>query len=144
MSGDHHRDCHDERHGERWVVAYGTLRAPEVVKALLDRAVPARPARVAGWEPQALDGLDYPVVVEAPGAVCEVDLVGPLSVDEHDLIVEWEGPWYRVATWEVDGITATVFLPDLDHPELPARTGVWSYELFRERDLAGRLAWMWD
>jgi hypothetical protein len=131
-------------HVDRWVVAYGTLRAPEVVEALLGRPVPARPGRVAGWEPRALDGLDYPVVVEAAGSVCEVDLIGPLSSAELALVVEWEGPWYRPATWVVDGVAATVFLPDLDHPELPARTGVWSYELFRSRDLAHRLEWMWD
>ena len=133
-----------EGRAARWVVAYGTLRAPEVVEALLGRSVPARPARITGWEPHALAGLDYPVVVEVPDGGCEVDLVGPLSEAEHALIVEWEGPWYVEATWEIDGVAATVFLPDLDHPELPARTGVWSYELFRERDLADRLAWMWD
>lgn len=133
-----------DRHQHRWVVAYGTLRAPEVVEALLGRTVPARPALASDWEPQALEGLDYPVIVAAPGASSTVDVLGPLTPAEHELIVEWEGPWYVVATWELDGVEATVFLPDLDHPDLPRRTGVWSYELFRERDLADRLAWMWD
>ncbi len=133
-----------DRADGRWVVAYGTLRAPEVVEALLGRSVPRRSVRLEGWEPQALEGLDYPVLVRAEAAVCEVDLLGPLHLDEHELIVRWEGPWYRATTWRVDDVEATVFLPVLDHPELPARTGVWSYERFRDRDLADRLAWMWD
>gem|GEM_PF-1876706 len=128
----------------RWVVAYGTLRAPEVVQALIGRTVPSRSTAISGWEPQALDGLDYPILVESAGSTCEVDLLGPMTAIEYDLIVEWEGPWYHSAEWEVDGVTATVFLPVFDHPDLPDRTGVWSYGLFRDRDLASRLAWMWD
>ena len=128
----------------RWVVAYGTLRAPEVVEALLGRVVPTRSLRLDGWYPAALAGLDFPVLVADAGSSCTVELLGPLQDAEHDLIVEWEGPWYSSAVWELDGVRATVFLPDLDHPDLPERTGRWSYDLFRERDLPHRLAWMWD
>jgi hypothetical protein len=127
-----------------WVLAYGTLRAPEVVTALLGRAVPSRPIRLDGWYPAALEGLDFPVLVRNPDSYCDADLLGPLSTDEHEMLIRWEGPWYVRAVWEVSGTHATVFLPDLTHPELPDRTGVWSYETFRSRDLARRLEWMWD
>ncbi|MBU6215751.1 MAG: gamma-glutamylcyclotransferase [Acidobacteria bacterium] len=134
----------DRRRSGRWVLAYGTLRAPEVVTALLGRSVAARPVRLDGWYPAALEGLDFPVLVEDPGTSCDADLLGPLSADEHELLTRWEGPWYVRAEWEIDGVVATVFLPDLSHPDLPGRTGTWSYETFRSRDLARRLEWMWD
>lgn len=126
------------------MLAYGTLRAPEVVTALLGRAVAARPVHLDGWYPASLEGLDFPVLIQDPSASCDADLLGPLDADEYALLVRWEGSWYVRAKWEIVGVLATVFLPDLDHPELPARTGVWSYELFRSRDLAHRLEWMWD
>ena len=129
---------------DRWVVAYGTLRAPEVVTALLGRTVATRPIHLHGWYPAALAGLDFPVLIRDPGGGCDADLLGPLSGDEHELLTRWEGPWYVRAEWEVDGVSATVFLPDLAHPDLPALTGTWSYVRFRDRDLARRLRRMWD
>jgi hypothetical protein len=133
-----------EDHVDRWVVAYGTLRAPEVVEALLGRAVEARAVHLDGWYPASLEGLDFPVLIKDPSASCDADLLGPLNADEHALLVRWEGSWYVRAEWEIDGVLASVFLPDLAHPELPDRTGVWSYEAFRSSDLARRLEWMWD
>jgi hypothetical protein len=134
----------DQGHASRWVLAYGTLRASEVVIALLGRTVAARPTRLDGWYPAALEGLDFPVLIQDSRASCDVDLLGPLSVEEHELLTRWEGPWYVRTEWAVGDVTATVFLPDLSHPELPNRTGTWSYERFRERDLTQRLRRMWD
>jgi hypothetical protein len=127
----------------RWLIAYGTLRSPEVVEALLGRSVPARPATLDGWYPAELVDRDYPVLLHDPAARCEIDLVGPISDADHQLVTEWEDSFYETAEWTVDGVTGTVFLPVLDHPDLPELGGVWSYERFRERDLPTRLAHMW-
>lgn len=126
-----------------WLIAYGTLRSPEVVEALLGRRVPARAAALEGWYPAELVGRDYPVLLRDPGARCDIDLVGPISDAEHQLIGQWEDTFYETAEWTIDGVTGTVFLPVLDHPDLPELGGVWSYERFRERDLPNRLAHMW-
>lgn len=127
----------------RWLIAYGTLRSPEVVEALLGRAVPTQAATLEGWYPAELVGRDYPVLVRNPGRRCDIDLVGPISDAEFRMVAEWEDTFYETDEWTIDGVTGTVFLPVLDHPDLPELGGVWSYERFRVRDLATRLADMW-
>jgi len=131
------------------VLAYGTLRCPEIVERLVGRAVPSRPVEVPGWYPAALHGLDFPVLLPDAGATLAADLVGPLQPHEHAALVEWEGPWYvpcavRVADGSPTGTVATVFFCDSDHPELPPLAGPWSLARFRREDLPGRLQRTWD
>ncbi|HZG05951.1 MAG TPA: gamma-glutamylcyclotransferase family protein [Streptomyces sp.] len=74
--------------------AYGTLRFPEVLRALLGR-VPARtPAGVAGWRAAALEGRPYPGLVPAGGTATGL-LLTDLTPGEWRVLDAFEGEEYE-------------------------------------------------
>ncbi|GAA2403644.1 hypothetical protein GCM10010420_33650 [Streptomyces glaucosporus] len=74
---------------------YGTLRFPEVLRALLGR-VPARtPAAVAGWRAAALRGRVYPGLVPADGTVTGL-LLEDLTPAERHVLHTFEGDEYEL------------------------------------------------
>ncbi|PRX92140.1 gamma-glutamylcyclotransferase family protein [Allonocardiopsis opalescens] len=69
--------------------AYGTLRFPAVLRALLDRVPAHEPARVAGWRALALPGRVYPVLA-AGGGTAEGLLLHGLTPPEWRVVDAFE------------------------------------------------------
>jgi gamma-glutamylcyclotransferase (GGCT)/AIG2-like uncharacterized protein YtfP len=75
--------------------AYGTLRFPDVLRALLGRVPGHTPAIVSGWRVAALDGRIYPVLVPGPGAAAGVLITG-LTTEEWRVIDAYEDDFYAL------------------------------------------------
>jgi gamma-glutamylcyclotransferase (GGCT)/AIG2-like uncharacterized protein YtfP len=78
--------------------AYGTLRDPDLLSAVLNR--PLRPdgalyARAPGFRAVHYPNRVYPALVRAPGAAAEGLLLTDLSPFERDLLDAFEGEEYR-------------------------------------------------
>jgi len=78
--------------------AYGTLRDPELLAAVLGR--PLRPdglhaARAPGFRAVHYPGRAYPALIRAAGAAAEGLLLTDLSPFERDLLDAFEGDEYR-------------------------------------------------
>jgi hypothetical protein len=92
--------------------AYGTLRDPDLLAAVLDRPLRAgtiHPARAPGYRAVHYPLRTYPALVRAPGAAAEGLLLTGLSPFERDLLDAYEGAEYR------RGVIATMLA---DEPEL--------------------------
>lgn len=86
------------------VFVYGSLMVPEVLTALLDRAVPTIPGRIDGWRRCELEGLPYPAIVSDEQASVAGLLLTDLEPHERDLFDTFEGPEYDIV--EVQATTA--------------------------------------
>jgi gamma-glutamylcyclotransferase (GGCT)/AIG2-like uncharacterized protein YtfP len=75
--------------------AYGTLRFPDVLVALLGRVPEHTPAIAEGWRVAALDGRVYPVLVPGEGAAGGV-LISGLTGDEWRVIDAYEDDFYAL------------------------------------------------
>lgn len=74
---------------------YGTLRDPDLLAAVLGRAVgTAYPARAPGFRAVHYPRRVYPALVRAPGAAAEGLLVTGLTPFERDLLDAYEGDEY--------------------------------------------------
>jgi hypothetical protein len=77
---------------------YGTLRDPELLSAVLGRALPPRavhPARAPGFRAVQYPGRIYPALLRTPGAAAEGLLLLDLTPFENDLLDVFEGDQYR-------------------------------------------------
>ncbi|SFC68170.1 gamma-glutamylcyclotransferase family protein [Streptomyces aidingensis] len=84
--------------GERdGLFVYGTLRFPEVLRALLGRVPERVPAAVRGWRAAALDGRAYPGLVPRAAAVTEGALLRGLAAADWAVLDRFEGDEYRLA-----------------------------------------------
>lgn len=122
--------------------AYGTLRFPDVLRALLGRVPDHRPATAEGWRVAALDGRIYPVLVPGPGAAGGVVIPG-LTAVEWEIIDAYEDDFYALERLTLaDGRHGWAYLTRDATTALPAD---WSPEDFGARHLsafAGKcLAW---
>jgi gamma-glutamylcyclotransferase (GGCT)/AIG2-like uncharacterized protein YtfP len=75
--------------------AYGTLRFPDVLEALLGRVPEHSPGIVEGWRVAALDGRVYPVLVPGEGAAGGV-LISGLTAGEWRVIDAYEDDFYAL------------------------------------------------
>lgn len=75
--------------------AYGTLRFPDVLEALLGRIPEHSPGIVEGWRVAALDGRVYPVLVPGEGAAGGV-LISGLTDEEWRVIDAYEDDFYAL------------------------------------------------
>ena len=75
--------------------AYGTLRFPDVLEALLGRVPEHSPAIAPGWRVAALDGRVYPVLVPGDGAAGGV-LISGLTTEEWRVIDAYEDDFYEL------------------------------------------------
>jgi gamma-glutamylcyclotransferase (GGCT)/AIG2-like uncharacterized protein YtfP len=75
--------------------AYGTLRFPDVLVALLGRVPEHTPAIAEGWRVAALDGRIYPVLVPGEGAAGGV-LISGLTAEEWRVIDAYEDDFYAL------------------------------------------------
>jgi gamma-glutamylcyclotransferase (GGCT)/AIG2-like uncharacterized protein YtfP len=122
--------------------AYGTLRFPDVLRALLGRVPDHAPAIAEGWRVAALDGQIYPVLVPGPGAAGGMVISG-LTPAEWRVIDAWEDAFYALDRLTlVGGRPAWSYLTRDATTALP---GDWSPDDFGVRHLrefAGAcLAW---
>jgi gamma-glutamyl AIG2-like cyclotransferase len=90
--------------------AYGTLRFPDVLLALLGRVPPHTPATAPGWRVAALDGRVYPMLVPGEGAAGGV-LISGLTVGEWGVIDAYEDDFYALERLTLaDGRTGWAYL----------------------------------
>lgn len=89
--------------------AYGTLRFPAVLHALLGRVPPLSAASLAGWRAAALPGRIYPGLV--PGAAARGVAIDGVRAGEWDVLDAFEGTEYerREVTLD-DGRTAWTYV----------------------------------
>lgn len=112
--------------------AYGTLRFPAVVEALLGQVPPMEPARAPGWRVRALPEVVYPGLVPDPGSTAKGMLPIGLTPPECALLDEYEGERYE--PWVIGlegGRTGRAYLW-----KGPVEERDWDPELFAERYLA--------
>jgi gamma-glutamylcyclotransferase (GGCT)/AIG2-like uncharacterized protein YtfP len=114
--------------------AYGTLRFPDVLVALLGRVPDRSPAIVPGRRVAALPGQVYPVLVPGESAAGGVLITG-LTAGEWRIIDAYEDDFYdlRPVTL-VDGRVGWAYLTDDRTVGLPAD---WSPGDFTTAHLAG-------
>jgi gamma-glutamylcyclotransferase (GGCT)/AIG2-like uncharacterized protein YtfP len=114
--------------------AYGTLRFPDVLAALLDRVPDHTPAIAPGWRVAALHGRIYPVLVPGPGAAGGVLITG-LTAEEWHVIDAYEDDFYELRRLTlVDGRTGWAYLTRDPAVALPTD---WSPEEFSAGHLEG-------
>jgi gamma-glutamylcyclotransferase (GGCT)/AIG2-like uncharacterized protein YtfP len=107
--------------------AYGTLRFPAVLVALLGRVPDHTPAVVAGWRVAALHGRVYPVLVPGEGAAGGVLITG-LTAGEWRIIDAYEDEFYELRPLTLlAGCEAWAYLTHDPEIGLPAD---WSPEEF--------------
>jgi gamma-glutamylcyclotransferase (GGCT)/AIG2-like uncharacterized protein YtfP len=75
--------------------AYGTLRFPDVLEALLGRVPEHSPAIAPGWRVAALDERVYPVLVPGEGAAGGI-LISGLTAGEWGVIDAYEDDFYEL------------------------------------------------
>lgn len=116
---------------------YGTLRDPDLLAAVLGRAL--RPggqhiARAPGFRAVHYPGRIYPALIRVPGAAAEGLLLIDLSPFERDLLDAFEGEEYRrtpvAAMVEEDLFEADAYLPAIAVPNegLDWSLGRWQAE----------------
>ncbi len=115
---------------------YGTLRFPEVLRALLGRVPTRTPAAVAGWRAAALEGRPYPGLVPAEGKTTGL-LLEDLTPAERRVLDAFEGDEYdRRRLPLTDGRHCRAYVWRAGRV-LP---GNWSAEDFAERHLTAYAA----
>jgi gamma-glutamylcyclotransferase (GGCT)/AIG2-like uncharacterized protein YtfP len=113
--------------------AYGTLRFPDVLVALLGRVPDHTPGIVEGWRVAALPGRSYPVLVPGDGAAGGVLITG-LTAEEWRVIDAYEDDFYHLRRLTlVDGRQGWAYLTEDRRIGLPAD---WSPNDFTSRHLA--------
>jgi gamma-glutamylcyclotransferase (GGCT)/AIG2-like uncharacterized protein YtfP len=122
--------------------AYGTLRFPDVLRALLGRVPEHSPAIAEGWRIAALDGRIYPVLVPGPGAAGGVLITG-LTAGEWRVIDAYEDEFYALERLTlVDGRRGWAYLTRDATAALPADWSPGDFSTRHLDDFAGRcLAW---
>jgi gamma-glutamylcyclotransferase (GGCT)/AIG2-like uncharacterized protein YtfP len=112
--------------------AYGTLRFPDVLEALLGRVPEHSPAIAPGWRVAALDGRVYPVLVPGDGGAGGI-LISGLTAGEWRVIDAYEDDFYELERLTlVDGRQGWAYLTRDRTAALPAD---WSPGDFTTRHL---------
>lgn len=130
--------------GDRLVVepstlfAYGTLRFPEVLRALLGRVPARRPAAAPGWRVAALPGVAYPGLVPGSGTAHGV-LIGDLTSREWRIIDAYEDGLYELRPLSLvgEGRHASAYVC---HPTTRVLPTDWSADRFAADHLAAFVA----
>lgn len=113
--------------------AYGTLRSPDVLSALLDRVPDNSPGVVRGWRVAALPERVYPVLIPGEASATGAVITG-LSVEEWRVIDAFEDDLYDLhEIILVDGRRAWAYLT---HDEEVGLAVDWSIDDFRIRHAA--------
>lgn len=119
-------------HDRRDLFVYGTLRFPEVLRALLGRVPGHRPAAANGWRVAGLPGRVYPGLVPGDG-MAHGHLITGLTPNEWRTLDAFEGPQYelkRLALTQGGHAWAYVWTPVTE-----VEPDDWSPEDFGKRHL---------
>lgn len=122
------------RRGAEGLFVYGTLRFPDVLRALLGRVPDLTPATARGWRVAALLGRRYPGLVAEPDGRAAGLLVTGLTADEQRILDAFEGALYDLRRLPLDGGRhgwAYVWTADAD-----VAAHAWDPEHFAEQDLS--------
>lgn len=123
--------------GPEALFAYGTLRFPEVLHALLQRVPSRSPAAAAGWRVVSLARRVYPALVPGPGVAWGC-LITDLTVEEWQLLDTFEDGVYRLQRVPlVDGRQGWAYICE---GTAQATAEGWSLERFAARHLAAYVA----
>lgn len=118
--------------------AYGTLRFPAVLDALLGRVPPSVPGCAPGWRAAALPGLSYPALVPGPDRA-EGLLLLDLTAEEWRVVDAFEDDFYELTMLTLTGgRRAWSYACPRRHG--PEPSGDWDPERFAEHELAGFVA----
>jgi gamma-glutamylcyclotransferase (GGCT)/AIG2-like uncharacterized protein YtfP len=91
------------RRGAEGLFVYGTLRFPDVLRAILGRVPDLTPATARGWRVAALLGRRYPgLVVDPDGCAAGLLLTG-LTADEQRILDAFEDDLYDLRRLPLDG-----------------------------------------
>lgn len=74
---------------------YGTLRLPQIMRAVIGRVPGHRPAAAPGYACYAVKGRPYPALVPEEGAAASGVLYEGLTREEIVKLDDYEGPEYR-------------------------------------------------
>jgi len=116
----------------RPLFAYGTLRDPDILSAVLGRSVPASAqltARAPGYAAVHCPGRSYPALIERPGEAALGIVLKGLSTLDIAMLDAFEGDEYRRVPITVatrDGASLVdAYLPAL---AIPADAARWTLE----------------
>lgn len=118
--------------------AYGSLQFPEVMRVLLGRTPPGRPAQAAGWRVAALPGRVYPALVPAPSTdLAAGQLVTGLHPAEWRILDAFEDQLYDLSRLTLtDGRIAWAYV----YSDGAGQTaGEWDMHAFERDHLADYL-----
>lgn len=114
--------------------AYGTLRAPELLAAVLGHPAKSVDAVARGYRTVYYPGRTYPALIAAPGRVARGALVADLTADDLRLLDQFEGDEYERRTIKVRVesrlTSAEVYWPLAD---IAATAPQWHYDEWRAR-----------
>ena len=113
--------------------AYGTLRDPDILRAVLGRPlVPhaLHPARAPGFRAVPYPGRVYPALVRVPGSAAEGLVITDLTPFERDLLDAFEGAEYLRQPIAVL-IEEDLFEADAYLPTMPVSAGNTEWSLLR-------------
>ena len=122
-----------------YIAAYGTLKAPEIIAALLGRTVDAVAGTVDGFASRALEGYEFPGAIECTKGSLDVLVVGPLTEAEIRSLDDYEGSFYDMrsvtamvpaAPGSAPVICAMWVLSDAGR-DVPAVLGEWDFDHWR-------------
>jgi gamma-glutamylcyclotransferase (GGCT)/AIG2-like uncharacterized protein YtfP len=82
---------------------YGTLRFPDVLRALLGRVPDLTPVTARGWRVAGLLGRRYPGLVADPDGRAAGLLLTGLTADEQRILDAFEGDLYDLRRLPLDG-----------------------------------------
>lgn len=103
--------------------ACGTLRIPEVFRAVTGRSLPARPATLMGYARYRLRGLGYPGLIAEAGALTGGLLITGIGPRELIRLDDFEDACYRrerlwVSTGASGLVSADVYVIPAAHRDL--------------------------
>lgn len=113
--------------------AYGTLRDPDILRAVLGRPLVSHalhPARAPGFHAVHYPGRVYPALVRVPGATAEGLVITDLTPFERDLLDAFEGAEYLRQPIAVM-IEEDLFEADAYLPSIPVSAGNTPWSLLR-------------
>ena len=126
---------------------YGTLRAPEVLHALLGRAPTSRPALLSGYSRFSVCDACFPAVLPgAPDDTVDGLLLDGLSQREERALDYFEDEEYtrQPVSVSIEGgarrLEAQAYIWELRFEHLLDRETPWSFDEFRSRDLSWYLS----
>lgn len=112
---------------------YGTLRDADVLARVLPGAsgLTKESQVLEGYRMAVVRNRPYPGIIASPGSTVTGEVVGPLSEEEKNLLIAYEGEEYRLAVVTVANRKTYVFI--LRDPRQLSQE-MWHLRTFQERE----------